>query len=266
MSQRQTVLITGVTGRIGRVIVPMMAAEDRWELRSGHRRDDPSELSGFPHPVRCVIEDRASVRAALEGVDTVVHLAANSWDAAFCEEMVPNNLIGPLNLCEAALEAGCRRILFASTNHTVYNWLAEGTAIDEHADFRPDNLYGVTKAYGEVLGRFFVERRGLPSFFSLRIGWFLAPDARPLTERWPALHMWLSPRDCVQLLNRAIAAPVELGYRCFHAISDNDRQLMLIDAAKAELGYAPEDNSERYVPRFTGAIPEFLIRRRQGPT
>lgn len=261
MTDRRVVLVTGATGRIGKVIIPLLLAHDRYELRSGHRRTNPDDVAGLPNPVRLELDDYDSVLAALEGVDTVVHLAANSGDRPFREEMVPNNIIGPYHLCEAAVAAGCRGIIFASTNHVVHNYFLDGSAIGEEVPYRPDNIYGVTKAYGEVLGRFYVERRGLPSFISLRIGWFLAPDSRALRRSWHALHMWLSPRDCVQLIERCIDAPDDLGYACFHAISGNRRRLMSIDEAVKRLGYRPEDDSERHIAEFEGEIPEFLVPR-----
>lgn len=259
MSERRTVLITGVTGRIGRVIIPQLAALDRFELRCGHRRET---LEGFPNPVTCRIDDYASVLAAVRGVDTVVHLAADSGDRDYVESMVPHNLVAPQFLCEAALESGVRRIVFASTNHVVLNHIKHGQPAPEDAPYRPDNLYGVTKAYAEVMGRFYVECRGLPSFVSLRIGWFLPDDSMHLRRHWQAIQMWLSPRDCVDLIVKAVEAPDEIGFAVFNAVSDNTRTMLPITAAKERLGYAPQDDSERFVPEFEGELPDFLVPRR----
>ncbi|NUP98610.1 MAG: NAD(P)-dependent oxidoreductase [Armatimonadetes bacterium] len=262
MPEPRAVLVTGATGRIGRSIIPQLAALDRYQVRSGHRHDQTADLGGLPNPVRCLIEDPDSLRESLVGVDTVVHLAANAGDAPYAAEMVPNNILGPQYLCEAALEAGVRRIIFASTNHVVFNWFHDHQQAPETVTPRPDSLYGVTKAYGEILGRFYVERKGLPSFISLRIGWFLPPDHRLLRQRWQTLFMWLSPRDFVDLVTRCIDAPESLRYDCFNAVSDNDRTLLPIDHAREVLGYAPQDNSERYVPEFEGEIPAWLVSRR----
>ncbi len=262
MAGRRTVLITGASGRIGQVIVPLMMAEGRYELRCTHlsAQGDPP---GLPNPMFMDLGDPAGVRAAVEGVDTVLHLAASSGDRPFIEQLVPDNIIGPYNLCEAALAAGCRRVLFASTNHVVLNYCIEGMSIDESVEPRPDSIYGVTKAYGEILGRFYVEKRGLRSFISLRIGWFMNENSPHLRRSWQALHMWISARDFVDLTNRCIEAPDGIGYRCYHAVSDNDRGLFKLDRAKRELGYSPRDNSERFVPEFTGELPPWLVRRRE---
>ena len=81
---------------------------------------------------------------------------------------------------------------------------------------RPDSLYGVSKAFGENLGRHYYDQYGF-SVICLRIGWFL-PKPRDEISRW----MWLSPRDCAQVT--ACAIETELGYGVFYAISRNSRR------------------------------------------
>ena len=259
MSERRVVLVTGATGGIGRSIIPQLAATGRYEIRSGHRREvAPDDLL---QPVRCVLEERDSVVAALAGVDTVVHLAADGGDRPFVAEMVPNNIVGPYHLCEAAVAAGCRRIVFASTNHTVGNYFHDHQLAPETVEPRPDSIYGVTKVYAESLGRFYVERRGLPSFFALRIGWWLPPDSPYLRRSAHALYTWLSPRDGAQLVACAIDAPTELGFQVFNATSDNDRWVMPVTKAKELLGYRPEDNTEDLIGEFQRPVPDWLVRR-----
>ncbi|MBI5833605.1 MAG: NAD(P)-dependent oxidoreductase [Armatimonadetes bacterium] len=258
MADRKIVLVTGATGKIGRVMVPLLAATERYELRSGHRREDPAEVAHLPNPVYCRLDQPASLAAACVGVDTIVHLAADSWMPDNFADTVPNNLLGPHYLCEAALAAGVRRIVFASTNHTILNWITHShQSAPEDIEPRPDNLYGVTKVYGEAMGRYYVECRGLPSFFSLRIGWYQRADSPGLRRNWHGLHMWLSDRDGSQLLARCIDSDL-LGYHCFNAVSGNTRTLMPIDRARDLLGYAPEDDAERFAAEFTGPMPEWF--------
>ena len=63
---------------------------------------------------------------------------------------------------------------------------------------RPDSLYGVSKVYGEALGRYFADQYGI-SVICLKIGWFLEKPHDAIA-RW----MWLSPRDAAQVTWRAI--------------------------------------------------------------
>ena len=264
MSARKTVLVTGATGKIGRMVVPRLAALDRWELRSGHRRTDPAEVAHLPNPVYCRLDDPASLAAACAGVDVILHLAADSWAPEQFADTVPNNLLGPHYLAEAALAAGVGRIVFASTNHTMLNWITQShQSAPEDAEPRPDNLYGVTKVYGEALGRYYAECRGLASFSSLRIGRSQPHDSPALRRNWHGLHMWLSDRDCCQLLSLCIDCELT-GYHCFNAISGNTRARLPIDRARLLLGYQPEDDAEQFVPEFAGAIPDWLTAAEDG--
>lgn len=65
-----TVLVTGATGRVGRLLVPRLA-EAGHDVRAGTRspRDGGQVLTDFTSP--------GSLRAAVEGVDVIVHLATN---------------------------------------------------------------------------------------------------------------------------------------------------------------------------------------------
>ena len=62
-------------------------------------------------------------------------------------------------------------------------------------------------------------------------------------SRW----MWLSPRDCAQVVSRALEA--DLGFGIFYAISANSGHHWDITATMEHLGYRPEDDAERF---FTG--------------
>ena len=57
--------------------------------------------------------------------------------------------------------------------------------------------------------------------------------------------MWLSPRDCAQVVRRAIEA--ELGFGVFYAISANGGRHWDISDTMERLGYRPEDDAERHL-------------------
>ena len=235
------VLITGATGRIGVDLAPRMS--EAFEVYSGVRR----EVKDLPNPTPCLIGDFDSVKAACKGMDAVIHLAGQSWDADIYEKMIPDNITGCYNVFEAALQTGVKRVIFASTNHTVGNYLEEGRTIDEDAPVRPDTFYGVTKVYGEALGRFYAERKGL-SVISARIGWHLAEDDPNLARNRRSWDMWLSFRDCGQFMTKALQAE-NIRYECLHCISGKTRRLMLIERARNVIGYEPEDDSERLIKK-----------------
>ena len=67
----------------------------------------------------------------------------------------------------------------------------------------PNSRYGVSKVFGEALGRLYADKHGM-SVACLRIGTFRTPD-RPIDAR--GLLTWISHRDMVQLTRRCIDYP-----------------------------------------------------------
>ncbi len=164
-------LVTGAEGLIGSVVRRELGG--RYELIALTLTPQ-----SFPSHV-ADIADLAAIEPAFVGIDAVVHLAASPAVETPWEEILPNNLIGTYNVFEAARRAGVPRVVFASSNHVVGMYEVDGApeiygvddrrVYDHTAEIRPDSLYGVSKAYGEALGRLFVERHGM-SVFCLRIG------------------------------------------------------------------------------------------------
>ena len=70
---------------------------------------------------------------------------------------------------------GVKRVVFASTNHVTGLYEEEGMYTTPEMPVRPDSLYGASKAFGESLGRYYVDRYGL-EVVCLRIGSF-QPDS-----------------------------------------------------------------------------------------
>ncbi len=113
---------------------------------------------------------------------------------------------------------------------------------------RPDSRYGVSKAFGEALGRFYADKFGL-GVLCIRIGNFAD---RPLDRR--RLSIWLSPRDFRQLVRIGLEHP-DLHYETVYGASESDRAWW--DNANAyRLGYRPEDESEPFAAEILAAETE----------
>jgi nucleoside-diphosphate-sugar epimerase len=240
---RRRVLITGAAGRIGASLAEQL--RDRYDLRLQYNRTVPEQPPVADHLIADIAQ-YDQIAPAMAGIDAVVHMAADPSTRATWESVHQNNIVGTYNVFESARLAGVRKIIFATTNHVMGMYDRDGRwPIYAHQPVRPDSLYGVSKAFGEALGRYYVDQYGL-SVICLRIGWFLP---RPHDEI--GLWMWLSPRDCAQIVWRAVES--ELDFGVFYAISQNTRRRWDISDTMVKLGYQPEDDAERYAAEIEGA-------------
>ena len=85
----------------------------------------------------------------------------------------------------------------------------------------------------------YADKHGM-SVVSLRIGAF-----RQKPEDIRHLSVWLSPRDCLQLIIKCIEAP-DLHYAVIYGISNNTRSIW-DNSGAALIGYKPEDDAEVYL-------------------
>ena len=243
----QPVLLTGASGRVGQAILEGIGDRYRWRLLD---REPPTGEPGHEFVVADVTDEDA-IREAVEGVGAVVHLAGDPRPDAPWDSVLRNNVDGTQTVLAAAVDAGVEKVAFASSNHAVghYETGRRPDIYREHDEFlldgtelpRPSNLYGVSKAAGEVLGRYYHDEYGL-SVVCVRIGNLTKSHPPVDYERGQA--MWLSYRDCAHLFDRCISA--DYGYEIVYGISDNDRKYYSLARAREVLGYDPQDNSADY--------------------
>jgi nucleoside-diphosphate-sugar epimerase len=238
------VLITGAAGRIGSSLAAHL--KDRYDLRVHYHRTIP-EQPPVPDQVIADVSKFEQIAPAMVGIDAVVHLAGDPSPRAPWESVLERNIIGTYNVFEAARQAGVRKLVFASTNHVMGMYDRDQQwPIYAAQPVRPDSLYGVSKAFGEALGRHYSDQYGM-SVICLRIGWFL-PKPHDEISRW----MWLSPRDCAQVTWRAIES--DLGFGIFYAISANGGRHWDITDTIERLGYRPQDDAEQYAAELDGLM------------
>jgi NAD+ dependent glucose-6-phosphate dehydrogenase len=237
------VAITGANGEIGRIIAPYLGAEHDvrlgiWELAPERA---PVTFSNPGLDVRRLdIRDAGEVRLFVDGADAVIHLAGERETSADWGRLAGPNVEGTFNVFDACRERSISKIVFASSNHVTGGYdLSDQKGLDGSEAVRPDSLYGVTKAFGEALGRFMSDAYGM-SVICLRIGWVLPEPAGP-----EAVRMWLSPRDLCGLISSSLQARVPYGI--YYGTSGNTRRLWDIGPAIKDLGYKPLDDSEAFV-------------------
>jgi NAD+ dependent glucose-6-phosphate dehydrogenase len=228
------VLITGARGRIGNCLTDGL--RDRYQLRL-HNRTPETMPEGFEH-VTASLPDYDAVRPMMDGIDTVVHMAANPGVQAPWEDILNDNIISTRNVLEAARDAGVRRVIFASSNHTMGMYDRDGEwPVYVTMPVRPDSHYGASKVIGEVFGRYYYDAFGL-EFISLRIGWFTEREHLLARKDHAILRaMWLGPKDMVNVTLGAIETKVPFGI--YYAISENPDRKWDITNTMIDLGYRP---------------------------
>lgn len=114
---RLTVAVTGPTGTFGLALLPLLEAEDQvgWVIGIARRPFDPAERGWTKLDYRRGdVRDAGALRQAFEGADVVVHLAFLIL-AGGSEVTREINIEGTLNAFRAAVAAGARRFVYASS-------------------------------------------------------------------------------------------------------------------------------------------------------
>jgi uronate dehydrogenase len=231
------ILITGACGRIGLVLSEHLKAA--YDLRLTDIRPMPAaDAHSF---TQCDITDVAAFRPLCAGVDTVLHLAAIVNHEAGLADLFPVNVLGTENVFRSAAEAGCRRVVFASSLYVVDGYPTD-KLIDSKLAPRPLNPYGVSKACGEAMADYYAHQKGL-SIICLRVGWAMAPDDPRLMPGSPQLPRIISHADLVRLMTASIEAPEDLRFGIFPGISDNRKKRADLGEARRLLHYRPQDDS-----------------------
>lgn len=236
------IIVTGAAGGIGTAI----------RGRLDHLADEVvlSDLNDVAvsgnevsHP--CDLTDLDAVRALLRGGGDVFHFGGQSLEAPF-QRILDANLIGTYNLYEAARLEGVRRVLFASSNHTIGFHPREKT-LNADSPALPDTLYGVSKVYGEAMAQFYYHKFGVESLI-LRIGsCFDEPsDLRQLAT-------WMSRGDMIKLLERMVLTP-KLGCPIVYGASDN-AEGWWDNTDTGYLGWKPQDSADDYREALEAKMP-----------
>jgi uronate dehydrogenase len=230
-------LLTGAAGGLGQALRPRLAANCE-VLRLSDIAPAPLDLAAHEEWHTVDLADRAAVLAMAAQVDVIIHMGGVSVERPF-DEIVPANIVGVYNLYEAARKQGVRRVVFASSNH-VTGFYKQSETIDAAAAPRPDGLYGISKAFGEDVSRFYFDRYGIETA-CLRIG-----SSFPEPKDRRMLASWLSYDDLHRLIVACISTPV-LGHSIVFGMSNNAVTWWDNRLAK-HIGYVPQDSSDPFRP------------------
>jgi UDP-glucose 4-epimerase len=142
------VLVTGGAGFIGANLVQHLSANSAYDVVVLDNLSAGQQRPIFPRGVRFTCGDftKATIAECLQGVDTVVHLAALSGVIDSVEDPRPSfevNVAGSFQLLELARAANVRRIINASTGGALLGEVA--SPISEEMAPCPLSPYGASK-------------------------------------------------------------------------------------------------------------------------
>lgn len=206
------ILVTGAGGAIGTPVC-------RHLQERGHR------VRGFALEAHPDLEDSVvgnlsdfdAVRAAVAGMDSVIHLGAYPDEADFVDELLEPNVRGLYHVCAAAV-----------------------------------NHYALTKVWAEEMGRMYARVHNL-SVILVRIGWFPRNTGEALRlaayPRGPSVY--LSHTDAARFFERCVesAVPAPGEAVTLFAISRpaGERRLDM-RASRETVGYEPQDTWPEGLP------------------
>lgn len=231
MAVAPSIAVTGACGRIGRALTTKLAEKpNRLRLLDRPGRG----LEAMRHLGETIAVDLAHVTSdeLFVGTEVVVHLAGEANHQAGWESLLPDNIEASYNVALAAMRAGCRRLIVASSVHAVLASPRRPVRPDDPV--APADLYGVTKCFVEALA-FWYAYRGSASAAAVRIGAFAPVDAARSRGAERMAEVFIAAPDLVRLLERAIEA--DYRFAVLHAAAPGRDVLLDTEDTEKLLGW-----------------------------
>lgn len=248
------VLVTGAAGRLGSCVCRLLTEAKIEFLAVDKYPDEQAE-----YPVRVVdLLDGDACSELLKGVDVLVHFANHTN----CKSDTPEEVYGEngtmnMNLFQSAANAGCKRIVFASSVQVLDGQLPLGDR-SQHPNFLPyipmdsdmpaipRNAYALSKQAAESALEYFSQNRGMTCVV---IRFPLLMDSLMLKATVKNGGMgkvncydgftYLPIYSGAEAVLKAMTAELE-GYHCYFVASkDNLEQRSTIEVIESELAHLP---------------------------
>jgi uronate dehydrogenase len=234
MKTDKPILLTGASGALGRMLARELGAAG-YTLRLTDIAPFPDPLPPRARFVRADLEESLAIIRQAEGCSTILHFGGNATEQPY-ETIIGPNIRGLYHIYEAARREGAR-VVFASSNHTI-GFHERTQKIDFDCAFRPDGYYGLSKVYGEMMGRLYWDKHGVENV-NVRIG-----SCLPEPNNRRGLSTWLSYPDLARMMVRCIEAEC-VGHCVIWGASDNPESFWGKDH-RDRIGWQPQDSAEAF--------------------
>ena len=214
-------LVTGGTGFLGSHIARRLLADGVHPVLFdiAPLPPDDDDIAGQLTVIHGDVQDRAAIRAALEGVEVVIHTAAALPIQASKGKIYAANVRGTRYVLHEAMKDGIKRVVFISST-AVYG-VPKVHPIDEESPMVPLGHYGASKVEAEKICRQYQERglevniirpktflgTGRLGVFEILFEWIAEGRRIPLLGNGKNHYQLLEVTDLVDGIVKAATAP-----------------------------------------------------------
>ena len=238
MKKYNRIVLTGASGRLGSYLREPLSKITK-KLVSTDKDDIGKTLHNEVFK-KLNIKNFKDVNKILKKTDLIIHFGGYSNEGPF-QEILDSNILGTYNIWKSAKRNKIKRIIFASSIHSVGMYRANET-INHKVMHKPDTFYGLSKCFGENLAQMYWDKCGIECL-TIRI----LSCAKVTSKR--SLSTWLSYDDLIRIVIQSIKIK-KLGFEIIYGVSNNKRLNVDNTNATRKLKINIKDNAEKFLNKL----------------
>ena len=238
MKKYNKIVLTGASGRLGSYLREPLSKITK-KLVSTDKEDIGKTLHNEVFK-KLNIKNFKEVNKIFKKTDLIIHFGAYSNEGPF-QEILDSNILGTYNIWKSAKKNKIKRIIFASSIHSVGMYRANET-INHKVMHKPDTFYGLSKCFGENLAQMYWDKCGIECL-TIRI----LSCAKVTSKR--SLSTWLSYDDLIRIVIQSTKIK-KLGFEIIYGVSNNKRLNVDNTNATRKLKINIKDNAEKFLNKL----------------